>query len=343
MVRVLLAVHGEGNGHMTRCKAILNHLAQEHEVVVVADGRSSSYLAPYAQHVVGVASPHLSYRNNKISPLRTLGINLLRLPDFIASAKRLNGVIKRFKPQVIVNDFNALASYLGAWYGVPSVTVDNNQLVLVSKMRLPLKWSWARFKAAVAIRLMVPFADLRLIPSFVFPELTRKDVQLVPPILREEIRSLKPTNGDHVLVYQTSASNKGLLDVLRGIDQRFVVYGFEKDCQMDNVMLKRFSDRGFLRDLRSAKAVIMNGGFSLMTECIYLKKPILSIPVKGQIEQMINARELERQGLGMSSDDNDPRKIRDFLASLKTPKKTPGFDYDLPLRRIDQIIKRLVS
>jgi len=226
---------------------------------------------------------------------------------------------------------------------VPIITVDNNQLVAVSKMRLPKRWSWARIKAQLAIKLMVPFARFRLIPSFIFPEVLRQDVELVPPILRKEIRSLKPRRGDHVLVYQTSSSNKQLLDVIKRIDERFVVYGFDKDRLINNVTLKRFSEKGFLKDLASAKAVIMNGGFSLMTECIYLKKPILSIPVKGQIEQMINARELERQGLGLKSEENDLEMIVEFIRSLRSPKRIPVFDYDLAFRRLDEKIRQLTS
>jgi uncharacterized protein (TIGR00661 family) len=36
----------------------------------------------------------------------------------------------------------------------------------------------------------------------------------------------------------------------------------------------------------------------LLSECVYLHKPALSIPVAGQFEQTLNARYLERLGYG---------------------------------------------
>lgn len=47
-----------------------------------------------------------------------------------------------------------------------------------------------------------------------------------------------------------------------------------------NLQFKNFNEDEFYRDLASCRAVITNGGFSLMTEALYLQKPILSVPVK---------------------------------------------------------------
>ena len=41
-----------------------------------------------------------------------------------------------------------------------------------------------------------------------------------------------------------------------------------------------------------------------MGEAVYLRKPMLAIPLQRQFEQILNARYLERQGYGMSAEDS---------------------------------------
>jgi len=40
------------------------------------------------------------------------------------------------------------------------------------------------------------------------------------------------------------------------------------------------------------------GGFTLMSEAVYLRKPLLSVPVVGQFEQVLNALYLQRMNFG---------------------------------------------
>jgi uncharacterized protein (TIGR00661 family) len=55
-------------------------------------------------------------------------------------------------------------------------------------------------------------------------------------------------------------------------------------------------------DLASARAVVSNGGLSLIGEAVYLGKPIFSVPVRNQYEQILNARYLEELGYGLAAE-----------------------------------------
>ncbi len=57
-----------------------------------------------------------------------------------------------------------------------------------------------------------------------------------------------------------------------------------------NLELRPRSNEGFIEALRTARGVVAGGGFSLLSEAVYLGKPILSIPLRGQFEQTMNAR-----------------------------------------------------
>ena len=63
---------------------------------------------------------------------------------------------------------------------------------------------------------------------------------------------------------------------------------------------------GFLEDLVTARGVVTGGGFSLLSEAVYLGKPVLSVPLRGQFEQLMNARYLEREGFGICAPDRRP-------------------------------------
>ena len=137
-----------------------------------------------------------------------------------------------------------------------------------------------------------------------------------PPILRMPILEAKPKAkaGNHVLVYQTSTSDKTLIPTLNAVtEERFIVYGLRRAAHHGNCQLKEFSEEGFVADLASAKAVVSNGGLSLIGEAVYLGKPIFSIPVRNQYEQLLNARYLEELGYGLAADKIDSDMLRLFL------------------------------
>ena len=81
------------------------------------------------------------------------------------------------------------------------------------------------------------------------------------------------------------------------------------------------------------------GGFSLMSEAVHLNKPLLSIPLEKQFEQVLNALYLEHLGYGLHVDSRtikeDPghfkAKVEDFLNKLDSFKDEDLTRLDLRL------------
>ena len=71
-----------------------------------------------------------------------------------------------------------------------------------------------------------------------------------------------------------------------------------KENEEGNILYKKPSLDGFFADLVSARAVVANSGFSLVTEALHLGKPYLAVPVSHQFEQIFNAYWLEKSGYG---------------------------------------------
>ena len=63
--------------------------------------------------------------------------------------------------------------------------------------------------------------------------------------------------------------------------------------------------------------MIAGGGFTLMGEAVYLHKPMLSVPVRGQFEQVLNGRYLEKLGYGRYAESlDDPRHVESFVKAI---------------------------
>jgi uncharacterized protein (TIGR00661 family) len=141
--------------------------------------------------------------------------------------------------------------------------------------------------------------------------------ELVGPIVRPEIERAVTSRGDHVLVYQTASGDPRLLPSLTATrGARFVVYGLGREARMENVELRSFDEQRFVRDLASARAVIANGGFTTLSEALYLGKPVLSVPMRYQGEQELNAAWLSALGLGATARRFSPAVVAGFLARL---------------------------
>ncbi|MDO8661091.1 MAG: glycosyltransferase family protein, partial [Candidatus Woesearchaeota archaeon] len=129
-------------------------------------------------------------------------------------------------------------------------------------------------------------------------------------------------SGKHILVYQTSNSNTQLKQDLANLPFNFIVYALDEQGWSKNCVWKKFSAaEDFIADLASCQGVITNGGFTLITEALHLGKPILSVPVKGQFEQILNAYYVQKLGYGLTSNVLTPELMNEFAKRLPEFKK----------------------
>jgi uncharacterized protein (TIGR00661 family) len=140
----------------------------------------------------------------------------------------------------------------------------------------------------------------------------------VPPIVRPEIVDAESVRGDHLVVY--SSGDQALIEALRAAGVRCLVYGMRggpTEAVTDgNLEFRPQSGDGFVEALRTARGVVAGGGFSLLSEAVYLGKPILAVPLRGQFEQLMNARYTERLGYGVCAGHVTPELMRDFVERL---------------------------
>ena len=305
-------------GHAIRTSVVLEHLKKENDVIVFASGRAFDFLSRKFDDVYKIYGFNTVYEENAVNDKKTFIKAMKNLPrDVKDNIKLLYNIANEFKPDIIISDFEFYSNILSKIIRVPMISIDNMHVITHCKIDVPRKYARDKLKAEGVVRSFIMRPQKYLITSFFYPEIKNKNkVSIFPPILREEILRIKPSTGTHVLVYQTSTSNLELIQILKEIDENFIVYGFDSEKVDNNLTFRKFNEDQFFRDLGTCKAVLANGGFTLITESIYLKKPVLSIPVRGQFEQILNAIYLERLEYGEFHEELDIEVVKQFLSNL---------------------------
>lgn len=317
-MRVLYGVVGEGMGHATRSRVVIEHLlSRQHEVDVVVSGRAHGFLERVfagreGVRVTGIHGLTLRYDDNVLqvgrSVLANLGQAPLGIARNIATYLRVDA-----EPDVVFSDFESWAYFYGLNHMKPVVSIDNMQVInrCAHPEEITGDPDFQLAKAAVKVKL--PGAHHYIVTTFFRPPVRKPRTTLVPPILRPEILAARREPGEHVLVYQTAADNEALVPILQSLPYAFRLYGMRREAVEGNVRLRDFSESGFVDDLRTARAVICGGGFSLLGEAVHLRVPVYSVPIEGHYEQVLNARYLAMLGYGRYATRFDRDEIAAFL------------------------------
>jgi uncharacterized protein (TIGR00661 family) len=322
-MRILYGVVGEGMGHATRSRVVLEHLARANDVHVVVSGRAREYLARHFANVHRIWGLTIHYGDNRVGSWRTLLQNLAgAVRGWPANVRAYFDVFSQFRPEVVVSDFESFSYLFGKVHRLPVISLDNIQILDRCEHSPELlaghEPDFDLARSIVAAKLSGCFHYL--ITTFFRPPVRRERTTLVPPVLRPEILAAPSEPGAHLLVYQTSTTNLALPAVLASTGIPTRIYGLRRDLAADvvegNLTYRPFSEERFIDDLRTARAVVAGGGFTLLSEAVYLRKPLLSVPVRGQFEQVLNALYLQQLGYGRYAPAITGGALADFLAAL---------------------------
>jgi uncharacterized protein (TIGR00661 family) len=326
MAKIIYGVAGEGRGHSSRSKTIIDYLiSQGHEVKIFTSNKAYNYLKDYFDDVYNVLGLSFVFDKGEIKVFDTIKKNIESASSKgWKSLSRIIKVIREFKPDFALTDFEPLVPIVSKWFGLPFYSINHQNYIAHTKLDYPCSWRTDYLNCLAIVNNMYMNAEKYFVTTFYFPEVKKrmkKRTILFGPILRNEVLKQKPKKGKHVLVYVTTNKASDILEILPKLDEKFVVYGFKNKKDYKNIKFKEASNEGFLKNLTNSKAVITNGGYTLMSEALYLKKPIYSIPIKNQFEQLINAYYLEKLGFGLYDLNPNKERLIQFFSGLKYFKR----------------------
>lgn len=223
------------------------------------------------------------------------------------------------QPDLVLSDFEPELLYQARLLGVPAVTVDH-QSFLVSYDLSQLPWhlrlhAWSMGRA-------VKFFDSgvhHITSSFYFPPL-RADAQnftQVGVMISETIRHAQPEDAGHITVYLRRNLEPNVRSALNECGRPVHIFtATDKAFQEDNLYFHPIHPDKFIESLVRCSILVTTGGNQLPGEALYLGKPVLVMPERGNHEQEINAYFLTDCGGGISipMPQLDGARLGEFLA-----------------------------
>lgn len=348
-MKILYGVCGEGKGHASRSRILIHFLEQQgHQIRIVAGGKAYSMLTGEFDNVLQIQSPQVFYKDNQVRIFYTILHMIYQTVVYTPrSFHKIRGLIKEFQPDILITDAEPISHFTVRFSRIKRISIDNPSALIYRKYKKRL-WEYpAWLFLFFALKISLFGADKYIIYDFFDEQSNNPRVLFVKPLIQPGIQLQRPSVGSHIFVYQTSSSYTTLFNILWKLNETFIIYGFNKEETDRNLVFKRFNENEFYHDISTSKAVIVNGGFTVISEALYLKKPIFSLPIRHQFEQVFNARCIENMGAGVSHVRFCEDDLKNFLLRLSVFSENlqnynAGNQEDV-LSRIEQTIQAVLK
>jgi len=334
-MKFLFIVQGEGRGHMTQALSFAKMLQnQGHELAGVILGKSKRRDIPeFFRREIGVPihlveSPNFACDKAEKAVLigKTIRQNFSKLPVFWKSLRKIHTLVTSEEPDVILNFYDLLGGLYNAIYRPKTAfwVIGHQYLIFHPDFKFAPSTGVDKFLFKFNTKLTAIGASEILALSFYELENTDK-ITVVPPLLREQVKELTPSSGNFFLTYIVNsglgedvihfAKANPTLEIRAYWDKQ----GAEEISQpLPNLRLCKVHDQHFLRDMAACKGLVSTAGFESICEAMYLRKPVMMIPVPGQYEQACNALDAVSSGSVLVSDSFDFGTFNQEISSLKS-------------------------
>ena len=326
MAKIFYSVSGEGRGHAIRACAIVESLRGQHDIVIYAPADAYHLLAPVYQdtEVVVRRIPGLCFHYDSHHRLAywKVGWPCLRyVADLPHIIHRLEGDFESEQPSLVITDFEPSLPRAAKHCGVPFISLDHQHfLVTYDLSSLPPYLRPHLAYMSQVVRAYYSGQVETVVSSFYFPPLRSgyEQVKQIGVLLRPEILEASPTYGSHILAYLRRFASPALIRALQECGCEVRVYGLGARPPLGSVRFCDVDAFRFAEDLATCRALICTAGNQLVGEALYLGKPVLGMPERGNFEQHINGHFLQDSGTGTSVRMSKiaPVHLHDFLRRL---------------------------
>ena len=326
-MKVLYAIQGTGNGHMSRAKEIIPALMNRCQVDILVSGTQSEVKLPYKikYHLKGV--PFVFGKNGGIDYIRTLfSNNIFRVIREIRK-------VKVHEYDLIINDFEPISAWACIFKRmVHCVSLSHQCALLSNSVPSPDR------KSVIGTWFLKNYAPATTKFGFHFRPYQN---WIYPPIIRKDIRKQSVKQKKYHVVYLPSYGDEKIIKILKQFkSEKWKVFSkhAKRTYKKLNVQIQPICNKTFERSMAWSKGIICGAGFEAPAEALYLRKKLMVIPMKGQLEQQYNAAALKELGVDVfkSFDETIIPEIRKWL------KKTNAIELDFP-DKTQFIIDELIS
>src|SRR5579884_3202039 len=123
MANILYGVNGEGSGHSSRSREVINHLiAKGHRVHVASFDRGLRNLAADFE-VTEIFGLRFAYVRNRVRYGKTVLKNLVTVPGAARSLRRLNRLADECHIDLVITDFEPITCHLAHKRRLPVISI----------------------------------------------------------------------------------------------------------------------------------------------------------------------------------------------------------------------------
>jgi len=284
-MKILYAIQGTGNGHVTRAREIVPLLKKNHDVDVLISGIQADVELPF----------QVQYRFHGLSFIFGKKGNIDIAETYRKS--RLKQLIKDIKAlpvdefDLVISDFEPVSSWACYFSGKPCISVSH-QVAVINK-NSPKSRQFDPLGKAI-LRSYAPSSSQY---GFHFENY---DSHIFTPVIRTEVRIKKPSNLGHYTVYLPAYNDARIIKILSKIEQvEWQVFSKhnKESVRHGNVWIRPINNNQFIDSMVNSAGVFCGAGFETPAEALFLNKKLMVIPMKGQYEQQCNAAALEEMGI----------------------------------------------
>ena len=333
MGKFIFTVQGEGRGHLTQAIS-MTQIAREagHEVVGYAVGSFQGRKIPsFFTEFIGDApliqyeSPSINYgKGNSVNLWKTATQAFTKFRTYWNSACQLEKFIEETRPDGIVNFYESITGlyFLKTGSKVPCMSVGHQYLLLNRHFQSIPKKKFDQFLLNINTKITGIGSKNFLALSFrEMPDDLAKSIYVVPPLLRQEVKKIVPVAGKSWLMYVThykladqiiswAENNKDIsIDCFWDHPEKKDVFN-----PSENLSFHPIDGEKYLAKMSTCAGLISTAGFESVAEAMYLKKPVMMVPVPNHVEQMINAYDGEISGAGIAAKTFDLEIFKNYLS-----------------------------
>lgn len=327
MARILYSMAGEGRGHATRVRTIVEALRHEHELILLASDEAYEFLASkyssatsnvFIRRIPGLRFHYSRGRLNLTKSLVAGASFWWRLPSLV---DELGKLIDECYPALAITDFEPALAQAAFKRGVPLVSLDHQHFLTTSDLStLPLMLRGYAHLMGLVVGAFAIRPMATIVSSFFKAPLRSgcERVLQVGPLLRPELRGLVPTRGTHLVSYLRKSTPPRVLEMLAACDRDVHVYGLGERKADGNLRFREIDEQTFAYDLADCAAVVGGAGNQTLGEALHFGKPVFAMPESAHHEQLINAHFLKAMQVGdwTTAESADRCHLEQFLNRL---------------------------
>jgi uncharacterized protein (TIGR00661 family) len=286
-MKILYAIQGTGNGHISRARDIIPALQKIGKTDVLISGTQAD---------VEIVSA-VKWRFNGLSFFfgKKGGIDVMqtykkaRLRQFYKEVMQL----PVYKYDLVISDFEPVSAWACYLSGKKCIALSHQCAVLAENAPRP------GLDDPIGKFVLKNYAPCSMNFGFHFESY---GPNIYTPVIRSQVRNMEVSDLGHYTVYLPSYDDEFLYEILKkfkGVSWEVFSKYISRETKKGNVTFRKVQNEVFGKSLASASGVLCGAGFETPAEALYLGKKLMVIPMKGQYEQQCNAAALKAMGVGV--------------------------------------------